>query len=58
MVACGDTELSYNQWDWIVVEMNCASYIELLAHSCMSNEVYHSMASASSLLYIIASMLW
>ena len=38
--------------------MNCALYIELLAHSSMSNEEYHFMASASGLVYIMAGMLW
>ena len=57
MAACGDTGLACNQWDWIA-EMDCGSYIGLLAHSCMNSEEYHFKASASSLLYIIASMLW
>ncbi len=35
VASCGDTELTYNEWDW-TVGMNRASYIELLAHSCMS----------------------
>ena len=55
MAACGDTKVSYNEWDWIV-EMNRASYIGLLAHSCMESEEYHFMASASGLVYIMASM--
>ena len=38
--------------------MYCALYTELLAHSRMSNEEYHFMASASGLVYIMASMLW
>ena len=38
--------------------MNCALYIELLAHSCMSNEEYHFRALASGLVYIMAGMLW
>ena len=37
--------------------MNCALYMELLAHSSMGNEEYHFMASASGLVYIMASML-
>ena len=38
--------------------MKCALYTELLAHSSMSDEEYHFMASASGLVYIMASMLW
>ena len=57
VAARGDTEVTYNEWDWIV-EMNCASYIRLLAHSCMNSEEYHFTASASGLVYIIACMLW
>ena len=37
MAACGDMKVTYNEWDWNV-EMNCASYIGLLAHSCMNSE--------------------
>ena len=37
--------------------MNFALYMELLAHSSMGNEEYHFMASASGLVYIMASML-
>ncbi len=57
MAACGDTKVTYNEWASIV-EMNSASYIGLLAHSCMNSEEYHFMASALGLLCIIASMLW
>ena len=38
--------------------MNCALYMELSAHSSMGNEEYHFTASASGLVYIMASMLW
>lgn len=37
--------------------MNCALYMELLAHSSMGNEEYHIMASASGLVNIMAGML-
>ena len=43
---CGDAELTYNGCDW-TMGMNRASYIDLLAHSCMGSEEYHFMASAS-----------
>ena len=57
LVSCEDIELTYNEWRWSV-GMSCALYIELLAHSSMSNEEYHFKASASGLVYIMASMLW